>query len=88
LTDLNRQRGTTVAMVLHDLNLAARYADHLVAMAGGRVIAAGDPGDVITEETVREVFGLDSRVVPDPLTGRPMVIPIGRHHTVSEPAQG
>jgi iron complex transport system ATP-binding protein len=88
LTDLNRQRGTTVAMVLHDLNLAARYADHLVAMAGGHVIAAGDPGDVITEETVREVFGLDSRVVPDPLTARPMVIPIGRHHTVSEPAQG
>ncbi|MBT9608124.1 ABC transporter ATP-binding protein [Microbacterium sp.] len=84
LTDLNRQRGTTVAMVLHDLNLAARYADHLVAMAGGRVIAAGEPGDVLTEHTVREVFGLDSRVVPDPLTGRPMVIPIGRHHTVSE----
>ncbi len=87
LTDLNRQRGTTVAMVLHDLNLAARYADHLVAMAGGRVIAAGDPGDVITEPIMREVFGLDSRVVPDPLTGRPMVIPIGRHHTVVEPEQ-
>lgn len=87
LTDLNRQRGTTVAMVLHDLNLAARYADHLVAMAGGRVIAAGDPGDVITEPIVREVFGLDSRVVPDPLTGRPMVIPMGRHHTVVEPEQ-
>ncbi|WP_295838959.1 ABC transporter ATP-binding protein [uncultured Microbacterium sp.] len=85
LTDLNRDRGTTVAMVLHDLNLAARYADHLVAMAQGEVIAAGDPSDVLTEETVRRVFGLDSRVVPDPLTGRPMVIPIGRHHTVAEP---
>jgi iron complex transport system ATP-binding protein len=87
LTDLNRQRGTTVAMVLHDLNLAARYADHLVAMAGGRVVAAGYPGEVLTEDIVREVFGLDSRVVPDPLTGRPMVIPIGRHHTVVEPEQ-
>ncbi|WP_295854662.1 ABC transporter ATP-binding protein [uncultured Microbacterium sp.] len=87
LTDLNRDRGTTVAMVLHDLNLAARYADHLVAMARGEVIAAGDPSDVLTEETVRRVFGLDSRVVPDPLTGRPMVIPIGRHHTVAEPEQ-
>lgn len=87
LTDLNRERGTTVAMVLHDLNLAARYADHLVAMAQGQIIAAGDPGDVLTEETVRRVFGLDSRVVPDPLTGRPMVIPIGRHHTVAEPEQ-
>ncbi|MDQ1122385.1 ABC transporter ATP-binding protein [Microbacterium trichothecenolyticum] len=85
LTDLNRDRGTTVAMVLHDLNLAARYADHLVAMAGGRIIAAGDPGEVLTEETVREVFGLDSRVVPDPLTGRPLIIPIGRHHTLVEP---
>lgn len=84
LTDLNRERGTTVAMVLHDLNLAARYADHLVAMAGGRVVAAGDPDAVLTEETVREVFGLDSRIVPDPVTGRPMVIPIGRHHTVAE----
>lgn len=87
LTDLNRERGTTVAMVLHDLNLAARYADHLVAMSQGRVIAAGDPSEVLTEATVREVFGLDSRVVPDPLTGRPMVVPIGRHHTLVEPEQ-
>ena len=87
LTDLNRDRGTTVAMVLHDLNLAARYADHLVAMAQGEVIAAGDPSDVLTEETVRRVFGLDSRVEPEPLTGRPMVVPIGRHHTVAEPEQ-
>ncbi|WP_295783133.1 ABC transporter ATP-binding protein [uncultured Microbacterium sp.] len=82
LTDLNRDRGTTVAMVLHDLNLAARYADHLVAMAQGRIVAAGTPDDVLTEKTVGEVFGLRSRVVPDPLTGRPMIVPIGRHHTV------
>lgn len=82
LTDLNRERGTTIVMVLHDLNLAARYADHLVAMAHGRMLAAGSSAEVLTEETVRTVFGLDSRVVPDPLTGRPMVIPIGRHHTV------
>lgn len=82
LTDLNRNRGTTVAMVLHDLNLAARYADHLVAMAEGRIVAAGTPDDVLTEKTVEEVFGLRSRVVPDPLTGRPMIVPIGRHHTV------
>ncbi|KAA9087112.1 ABC transporter ATP-binding protein [Microbacterium radiodurans] len=80
LTDLNRSRGTTIVMVLHDLNLAARYADHLVAMAGGRLYAAGDPGDVLTADTVRAVFGLDSRVIPDPLTGRPLVLPIGRHH--------
>ncbi len=86
LTDLNRERGTTVAMVLHDLNLAARYADHLVAMAQGRIVAAGDPTEVLTEDTVQEVFGLRSRVVPDPLTGRPMIVPIGRHHTLTETA--
>jgi iron complex transport system ATP-binding protein len=87
LTDLNRSRGTTVVMVLHDLNLAARYADHLVAVADGAVHAAGDPQEVLTAETVREVFGLDSRVVPDPVSGRPMVLPIGRHHaTAPDPA--
>jgi iron complex transport system ATP-binding protein len=80
LTDLNRDRGTTIVMVLHDLNLAARYADHLVAMAGGRVLAAGDPSDVLTPETVREVFGLESRVITDPLSGRPLMLPVGRHH--------
>ncbi len=81
LTDLNRDRGTTIVMVLHDLNLAARYADHLVAMAGGRVLAAGDPSDVLTPETVQAVFGLESVVIPDPTSGAPLVLPLGRHHT-------
>jgi iron complex transport system ATP-binding protein len=58
-----------VVMVLHDLHLAARSADHLVAVAAGRVHVAGDPETVLTAETVREVFGLDSRVVPDPVCG-------------------
>ncbi len=79
LTDLNRARGTTVVMVLHDLNLAARYADHLVAMVDGAVHAAGAPGDVLTEDTVRTVFGLESRVIEDPTSGRPMMLPLGRH---------
>ncbi|RIX30200.1 ABC transporter ATP-binding protein [Amnibacterium setariae] len=83
LTDLNRARGTTVVMVLHDLNLAARYADHLVTVAGGRVHAAGAPGEVLTADAVREVFGLESRVVPDPVSGAPMVLPIGRHHAAA-----
>jgi iron complex transport system ATP-binding protein len=80
LTDLNRSRGTTVVMVLHDLNMAARYADHLIALASGRVHASGLPDDVLTEGTVRAVFGLDCRVIPDPTSGRPLMLPIGRHH--------
>ena len=88
LTDLNRRRGTTIVMVLHDLNLAARYADHLVALAAGRVHAAGTPAEVLTEDCVRAVFGLDSRVVADPTTGAPMMLPLGRHHVVAEPTVG
>ncbi len=79
LTDLNQTRGTTVVMVLHDLNLAARYADHLVALADGRVHVSGTPEEVLMEETVRHVFGLESRVIVDPTSGRPIMLPIGRH---------
>jgi iron complex transport system ATP-binding protein len=77
---LNRERGRTVVMVLHDLNLAARYADHVVALKAGRVVAEGAPADVVTEEMVADVFGMDCRVVPDPVSGTPLVVPIGRHH--------
>ncbi|GAB3652079.1 ABC transporter ATP-binding protein [Nocardioides korecus] len=81
LAALNRRRGTTVVMVLHDLNLAARYADHLVALRAGRVVAEGPPAAVLTEATVHEVLGLACRVVPDPVTGTPLVVPIGRTRT-------
>ncbi|CAD5918309.1 MULTISPECIES: ABC transporter ATP-binding protein [Streptomyces] len=87
LTDLNRLRGTTIVMVLHDLNLAARYADHLIALADGTLHAAGSPADVLTEETVRAVFGLESRVVEDPVSGRPLMLPIGRHHVRERPGR-
>ncbi|OEV11583.1 ABC transporter ATP-binding protein [Streptomyces nanshensis] len=80
LTDLNAGRGTTVVMVLHDLNLAARYADHLVALADGRLHAAGTPAEVLTQECVRTVFGLESRIIEDPVSGSPLILPIGRHH--------
>jgi iron complex transport system ATP-binding protein len=86
LTDLNRTRGTTIVMVLHDLNLAARYADHLVALAAGEVHAAGTPAEVLTEDCVRAVFGLDSTVIVDPTSGAPLMLPLGRHH-VRTPAE-
>ncbi|WP_329497197.1 ABC transporter ATP-binding protein [Kitasatospora herbaricolor] len=72
---LNVEKGRTVVAVLHDLNQAARYADHLVAMRGGRIVAQGPPTEIVTAELVREVFGLDSVVVPDPVTGTPLVVP-------------
>ena len=80
LADLNIRRGTTVVMVLHDLNLAARYADHLVAMADGAVVAEGPPAVVVTEDVVRGVFDLDCRVITDPVSHTPLVVPVGRHH--------
>ncbi|MFB7907879.1 ABC transporter ATP-binding protein [Kitasatospora sp. NPDC059146] len=84
---LNVERGRTVVAVLHDLNQAARYADHLVAMRDGRVVAEGPPGEVVTAELVREVFGLDSVVVPDPVTGTPLVVP-GAPWTVAAETAG
>ncbi|WP_078849397.1 ABC transporter ATP-binding protein [Streptomyces sp. NRRL F-5126] len=72
---LNHERGRTVVIVLHDLNQAARYADHLVAMKAGSVVAEGAPADVVTAELVREVFGLDAVVIDDPVTGGPLVVP-------------
>ncbi|GAA2104144.1 MULTISPECIES: ABC transporter ATP-binding protein [Brevibacterium] len=83
LTDLNRSEGTTIVMVLHDLNLAARYADRLVAVHGGTVHAQGTSEEVLTEETVQQVFGLRSRVIGDPVSGRPLVLPLGRHHSAA-----
>jgi iron complex transport system ATP-binding protein len=72
---LNLERGRTVVAVLHDLNQAARYADHIVAMKAGRIVAQGAPAEVVTAELVQEVFGLASVVVPDPVTGDPLVVP-------------
>ncbi|MEV2277907.1 ABC transporter ATP-binding protein [Nocardiopsis sp. NPDC049922] len=79
LLELNRTQGTTVVMVLHDLNLASRYSDHLVAMREGRVYAAGRPREVVTEELVRDVFGLSAKVYPDPVTGTPSLSPLVRN---------
>jgi iron complex transport system ATP-binding protein len=72
---LNHDKDRTVVLVLHDLNQAARYADHLVAMKSGRIVAEGPPAEVVTADLVREVFGLDCVVVPDPVTGSPLIVP-------------
>lgn len=80
LHDLNRTHGTTVVMVLHDLNLAARYADHLVVMSAGEIVTAGAPDGVITADVVERAFGMESIVIEDPVCGSPMVIPFGRFH--------
>lgn len=76
-TDLNAA-GTTLVAVLHDLNQAARYATHLIAMKDGRIVAEGPPREVVTADLVREVFGLRCIVVPDPVVGTPSVVPLGR----------
>jgi iron complex transport system ATP-binding protein len=77
--ELNRDRGTTVIMVLHDLNLAARYAHHLIAMRDGRVVVQGEPSSVLDSAAVAKVFGLSARVVDDPVSGTPLVVPLGRY---------
>jgi iron complex transport system ATP-binding protein len=75
---LHREQGRTLVAVLHDLNHAARYADHLIAMRDGRVVAEGGPAEVVTAERVEEVFGLPCRVIDDPETGTPLVVPAAR----------
>ncbi|GGI08669.1 ABC transporter ATP-binding protein [Egicoccus halophilus] len=80
LTERNRVHGTTVVLVLHELNLAARYADHLVVMQRGRIVVEGAPAEVVTEDIVADAFGLASRVVADPVSGSPLIVPIGRYH--------
>nr|WP_230424223.1 ABC transporter ATP-binding protein [Streptomyces radicis] len=75
---LHEEQGRTLVAVLHDLNHAARYATHLIALRDGCVVAEGAPDDVVTAELVEEVFGLPCRVIDDPETGTPLVVPAAR----------
>ncbi|WP_280215605.1 ABC transporter ATP-binding protein [Nocardia cyriacigeorgica] len=79
---LHDELGRTVVMVLHDLNLAIRYSDQLIVMRDGRIIAKGAPADIIDAELLREVFGLEATVLEDPMSGRPMIVPIGTRHVL------
>ncbi|MFD4293309.1 ABC transporter ATP-binding protein [Rhodococcus sp. NPDC058532] len=77
---LHSELGRTVVMVLHDLNLAIRYSDRLVVMTKGSVVAAGAPGEIITPDLLLEVFGLEARVIDDPVSDRPLIVPVGARH--------
>jgi ABC-type cobalamin/Fe3+-siderophores transport system ATPase subunit len=77
LRELNRDLGRTIVMVIHDLNQAARYTDHLVSISKGKIYAEGSPTDVFTEEMLHDVFGLVTRVIEDPIDHMPMCVPIG-----------
>jgi iron complex transport system ATP-binding protein len=86
LADLNERENRTIVAVLHDLNLACRYAHHLVAMSEGAIVAEGPPADVISASLVRDVFGLECLVVPDPVTETPLVVPVpAKHRTPGVP---
>jgi len=75
---LVRERGKTVVAVLHDLNQAARYADWIVLLKDGRIIAEGVPAEVLTQETILQVFDVPCRIVPDPVSNTPLCIPLTR----------
>lgn len=76
VAQLNSDEGRTVVMVLHDINQAFRYAHHLIVMKAGEVVARGDPERVITPELIQEVFGVPCRIVPDPVAGTPLCVPL------------
>jgi ABC-type cobalamin/Fe3+-siderophores transport system ATPase subunit len=79
------EQGRTLVMVLHDLNQACRYATRILAMRDGVLVAEGAPQDVVTAELVHDVFGLECRVIPDPETGTPLVVPAARRAVEAAP---
>ena len=72
---LNREQGSTVVMVLHDLNVAARYADEIIVMRAGEVMMQGSPAEVLTAEMLADVFEIEAQVSIDPHTGAPLIMP-------------
>ncbi|GHC80059.1 ABC transporter [Nocardiopsis terrae] len=76
--DLHAERGHTLVAVLHDLNHACRYATHLIVMQDGAIVAEGEPATIVTADLVEKVFGLPVRIIPDPETHTPMIVPVDR----------
>lgn len=87
LYELNQTQGRTIVMVLHDLNQACRYADDLLVLRQGKVFVQGEPVTVMTEAMVQAVFELECRIVPDPVAGTPMCLPLGRKLALESEAQ-
>jgi iron complex transport system ATP-binding protein len=87
LTGLAHERGRTLVIVLHELSLAAAYADHLVMMKEGRIVASGNPDDIFTAERLKLVFGLDANVLRDPASGRLVCLPFAARRSVAETAR-
>ena len=89
LAELNETQGRTIILVLHDVNIACRYAHHLIAMKDGAVVAEGSPVDVVTAECMETVFGVRCRVIPDPVCDAPLVLPLPtrRPHPAGAPAE-
>ncbi|WP_051267461.1 ABC transporter ATP-binding protein [Nakamurella lactea] len=84
LHELNVNQGKTVAMVLHDFNMASEYADHIFVMKDGALVKEGSPTDVLTAATFADVFGITSQVVSHPVSGRPLCIPVkGRERSAT-----
>ncbi|MET9632568.1 ABC transporter ATP-binding protein [Lentzea sp. NPDC006480] len=80
LVDDLHEGGCTIVMVLHDLNLAVRYSDNLIVMKAGSIVAQGHPSEVITSDLLLDTFGLQAKVIDDPVSERPLIVPIGRTH--------
>lgn len=82
---LHADLGRTIVMVLHDLNLAVRYSDHLVVMRDGAIVASGPPDEVVDADLLRDVFGLESHVMTDPVSHRPLIVPVGVRRSAPTP---
>ncbi|MDX5628890.1 MULTISPECIES: ABC transporter ATP-binding protein [unclassified Brenneria] len=82
--DLHQQHGRTLVAVLHDLNQACRYADHLIVMRDGKIMAHGKPAEIISAELIKQVFGMSCIIVDDPVSHTPLIVPCGRYHPVPD----
>jgi iron complex transport system ATP-binding protein len=73
--ELNHIEGRTIGFVLHDLGMACRYADKIIFMKEGKIVAAGSPEEIVTADLVQKVYQVNARIISDPLTGKPLVVP-------------